>query len=173
MRNQKFLGGGLFIAALCVALVSACGSQPKPNSADQTFVAQMVPHHQLGIEMIDSAVLRSDDVRLRKLVFQMQSYHEHELHQLSSRLQEWKIMEAKVFPGLIEPSRLAKVDQLAGPAFDNAWLQAMIEHHEGAVVIGKNEITSGQITDLKVMAKKIVDIQQAEILQMQRLLNSK
>jgi uncharacterized protein (DUF305 family) len=49
----------------------------------------------------------------------------------------------------------------------------MIEHHEGAVVIGKNEITSGQITDLKVMAKKIVDIQQAEILQMQRLLNSK
>ena len=82
-------------------------------------------------------------------------------------------MEAKVFPGLIEPSRLAKVDQLAGPAFDNAWLQAMIEHHEGAVVIGKNEITSGQITDLKVMAKKIVDIQQAEILQMQRLLNSK
>jgi uncharacterized protein (DUF305 family) len=49
----------------------------------------------------------------------------------------------------------------------------MIEHHEGAVVIGKNEITSGRIADLKAMATKIVDVQQAEILQMQRLLNSK
>ena len=173
MKSNKLFFTRSCIAALCVVVSAACSNQPEPNTADKTFVAEMVAHHQLGVAMVDSAVLRSDDVRLRKLVFEMQSYHEHELHQLSSRLQEWKIMEAKVFPGLIEPSRLAKVDQLAGPAFDNAWLQAMIEHHEGAVVIGKNEITSGQITDLKVMAKKIVDIQQAEILQMQRLLNSK
>jgi uncharacterized protein (DUF305 family) len=152
---------------------AACSNQPEPNTADKTFVAEMVAHHQLGVAMVDSAVLRSDDVRLRKLVFEMQNYHEHELHQLSSRLQEWKVKEAKVFPGLIDPIRLAKVDQLVGPSFDNAWLQAMIEHHEGAVVIGKNEITSGRIADLKAMATKIVDVQQAEILQMQRLLNSK
>jgi len=124
VRNQKLFGGGLFIAALCVALVSACGSQPKPNSADQTFVAQMVPHHQLGIEMIDSAVLRSDDVRLRKLVFQMQSYHEHELHQLSSLLQQWEISPAETFPGSIDASRLSAIDELSWCASGMSWLSA-------------------------------------------------
>lgn len=173
MRNQKLFGGGLFIAALCVALVSACGSQPKPNSADQTFVAQMVPHHQLGIEMIDSAVLRSDDVRLRKLVFQMQSYHEHELHQLSSLLQQWEISPAETFPGSIDPSRLAAIDQLSGPAYDIAWLNAMIEHHEGAVAIGQEEIASGQLPDLIAVARKVVITQQAEIIAMEKLLDEK
>jgi uncharacterized protein (DUF305 family) len=173
VRNQKLFSGGLFIAALCVALVSACGSQPKPNSADQTFVAQMVPHHQLGIEMIDSAVLRSDDVRLRKLVFQMQSYHEHELHQLSSLLQQWEISPAETFPGSIDPSRLAAIDQLSGPAYDIAWLNAMIEHHEGAVAIGKMQMKLGQIPDLIDVAKKVVTTQQAEIIEMQRILDKK
>ena len=173
MKSNKLFFTRSCIAALCVVVSAACSNQPEPNTADKTFVAEMVAHHQLGVAMVDSAVLRSDDVRLRKLVFEMQNYHEHELHQLSSRLQEWKVKEAKVFPGLIDPIRLAKVDQLVGPSFDNAWLQAMIEHHEGAVVIGKNEITSGRIADLKAMATKIVDVQQAEILQMQRLLNSK
>ena len=161
------------MAAVFVALVSACGSQPKPNSADKTFVAQMVPHHQLGVDMIDSAVLRSDDVRLRKLVFQMQSYHEHELHQLSSLLQQWGISPAEIFPGSIDPSRLATIDQLSGPAYDIAWLNAMIEHHEGAVAIGKEEIASGQLPDLIDMAKKVVSTQQAEIIEMQKLLDEK
>jgi uncharacterized protein (DUF305 family) len=133
----------------------------------------MVPHHQLGIEMIDSAVLRSDDVRLRKLVFQMQSYHEHELHELSSRLQQWEISPAEIFPGSIDPSRLAAIDQLSGPAYDIAWLDAMVEHHEGAIAIGKEEIASGQLPDLIDVAKKVVSTQQAEIIEMKQLLDEK
>lgn len=158
---------------LCVAASTACSNQPQPNSADKTFVAQMVPHHEIGIDMIESAVLRSDDVRLRKLVFQMQSYHEHELHQLSSRLEQWKVPPAKIFPGLIDLTRLAKIDQLSGSAYDIAWLNAMIEHHEGAVVIGKKEIELGQTPSLIDVAKKVVTTQQAEIIEMQRILSEK
>jgi len=161
------------MAALSVVLIASCSRQPEPNSADKTFVSELVAHHQLGIVMVESAVLRSDDVRLRKLVFEMQSYHGHELHQLSSYLREWNIYEAKVFPGFINPIRLGKIDQLAGPAYDKAWILAMIEHHEGAVAIGKNQLVAGNIPHLISLAKKVVTTQQAEILKMKRILSSK
>lgn len=103
----------------------------------------------------------------------MQSYHEHELHQLSSHLEQWKIPPAKVFPGLIDPNRLAKIDVLTGPAYDIAWLKTMIEHHKGAVAIGKKEIELGQIPSLIDVAKKVVTTQQAEIIEMQRILTKK
>jgi uncharacterized protein (DUF305 family) len=173
VKGWKFFRTGSRVAALCFVVSAACSNQPQPNSADKTFVAQMVPHHEIGINMIESAVLRSDDVRLRKLVFQMQSYHEHELHQLSSRLDEWKVPAAKIFPGFIDPTRLAKIDQLAGPAYDIAWLNAMIEHHEGAVAIGNEEIASGQLPDLIAAAEKVVITQQAEIIEMEKLLDEK
>jgi uncharacterized protein (DUF305 family) len=133
----------------------------------------MVAHHQLGMTMVESAVLRSDDVRLRKLVFEMQSYHGHELHQLSSHLQKWNIDEAKVFPGFIEPIRLEKIDQLTGTAYDKAWIFAMIEHHEGAVLIGKNQLFGGKVPDLIALAKKVVTTQEAEIAEMKKILESK
>jgi uncharacterized protein (DUF305 family) len=66
---------------------------------------------------------------------------------------------------------LAAIDQLSGPAYDIAWLNAMIEHHEGAVAIGKEEIASGQSPDLIDVAKKVVITQQAEIIEMKRLLD--
>jgi uncharacterized protein (DUF305 family) len=47
----------------------------------------------------------------------------------------------------------------------------MIEHHEGAVAIGKEEIASGQSPDLIDVAKKVVITQQAEIIEMKRLLD--
>lgn len=133
----------------------------------------MVPHHQIGIDMMNSAVLRSDDVRLRKLVFEMQSYHEHELHELSSQLRQWKISPAKIFPGFIDPNRLTKIDELTGPAYDIAWLKAMIEHHKGAVAIGKMQMKLGQIPSLIDVAKKVVTTQQAEIIEMLRILTKK
>jgi len=100
----------------------------------------------------------------------MQSYHEHELHQLSSHLEQWKISPAKVFPGLIDPTRLAKIDQLVGSAYDIAWLNAMIEHHKGAVAIGKMQMKLGQIPSLIDVARKVVTTQQAEITEMQEIL---
>lgn len=103
----------------------------------------------------------------------MQSYHEHELHQFSSLLQQWEISPAETFPGSIDPSQLAAIDQLSGPAYDIAWLNAMIEHHEGAVAIGQEEIASGQLPDLIAVARKVVITQQAEIIAMEKLLDEK
>ena len=103
----------------------------------------------------------------------MQSYHEHELHQLSSRLEQWKVPTAKIFPGFIDPTRLAKIDQLVGSAYDIAWLNAMIEHHGGAVAIGKMQMKLGQNPNLIDVARKVVTTQQAEIIEMQRILAKK
>ena len=173
MKGRTSICTRSFVAALCVVLATACSGQPEPNTADKTFVSEMVAHHRLGMTMVESAVLKSDDVRLRKLVFEMESYHGHELHQLSSNLQDWNMYEAKVFPGFIDQIRLAQIDQLTGPAYDEAWILAMIEHHEGAVLIGKNQLLGGKVPDLIALAKKVVTTQKAEIAEMKKILESK
>jgi uncharacterized protein (DUF305 family) len=49
----------------------------------------------------------------------------------------------------------------------------MIEHHEGAVAIGQEEIASGHLPDLIAVAEKVVITQQAEIIEMEKLLDEK
>ncbi len=53
-----------------------------------------------------------------------------------------------------------------GDAFDKAFLEGMIVHHEGAVEMAEAVRTSAKHPELKVMAEAIIKAQTAEIAQM-------
>ena len=46
----------------------------------------------------------------------------------------------------------------------------MISHHQGAIEMAKAEVANGQNVDIKRMAQTMVDTQQAEITQMNQML---
>ncbi len=56
---------------------------------------------------------------------------------------------------------------LEGDAFDKAFLAEMIMHHQGAVLMAEQALTSSKHQEIKDMAQKIIDAQHAEITQMQ------
>lgn len=56
---------------------------------------------------------------------------------------------------------------LQGDAFDKAFLAEMIVHHQGAVAMAEQALTSSKHQEIKDMAQKIIDAQNAEIAQMQ------
>jgi uncharacterized protein (DUF305 family) len=56
---------------------------------------------------------------------------------------------------------------LQGDAFDKAFLAEMIVHHQGAVAMAQQALTSSKHQEIKDMAQKIIDAQNAEITQMQ------
>ncbi len=126
-----------FASALSLA---ACGHQHGVAATDDVFVTAMVPHHRLGIEMLEHAQPRVDDVRVRRLVFEMSGYHGDELHELESHLAHGNLDEAEVFPGWIAPERLSALDEITGPSYDVSWLLLMTEHHEGAVELAELEL---------------------------------
>ncbi len=56
---------------------------------------------------------------------------------------------------------------LQGDAFDKAFLEEMIVHHQGAVAMAQLALTSSKHQEIKDLAQKIIDAQNAEIAQMQ------
>ena len=53
-----------------------------------------------------------------------------------------------------------------GEGFDEAFLQEMIVHHEGAVEMAQLALTNAKHDEIKTMAKAIIAAQNAEIVQM-------
>jgi len=67
----------------------------------------------------------------------------------------------------------ADMDRLGtstGTAFDRLWLELMVQHHEGAVKMAKNEVAGGKNPDVIALAQSIISGQQAEIATMESLI---
>ena len=159
----------LVLVAL-VIVAPACVAPARASDAEKTFVAQMLPHHDLGMELMEIASTRADDVRLRRLVFEMGDYHHTDMASLSQWAFEWNIASADTFPGSLADSTLAGLRELTGPKFDAAWLDAMIDHHEGALAISRSALAGSVRPELDEMAKATMEVQSREIDEMTSLL---
>jgi uncharacterized protein (DUF305 family) len=76
-------------------------------------------------------------------------------------------------PGMMTDDEMTQLQTTTGPAFDHAFLQMMITHHQGALTMAKAELADGRDPDATLMAQNISDAQQASIELMQRLLAGK
>ena len=152
--------------------LSSCGSA-RVNRADRTFVADMVPHHALGVRMAALALLKADDVRVWEFGFTMGSYQQAEFDRLAGLATRWKAPApvAMAMDGMLTDDEEATLGGLDGPAFDRLWLQQMIRHHEGAVSMAATEAGNGANTEAKALAQGIIDVQTKEIRQMRTTLN--
>lgn len=160
------------LVAACMAAVSivSCGSR-EPATADRLFVSRMIPHHHLGMRLIDSATTRAHDVRLRRLVFEMGGYHGTDMNTLERRAKDWNIGPAASFPGQLAESSLSALESLSGSAYDAMWLSLMIEHHRGALIISRDADIPGARQDVRKLARSTQSIQTAEITTMKLLLD--
>lgn len=151
------------------SVLASCGTAPH-GQADSAFVSRMIPHHELGMELINEATLHSDDVELRRLVFEMGGYHHDELAQLHEWAHAWGTGAARRFPGRIDQADLSSLGELRGPGHDTWWLALMIRHHRGAVDIAGEEIRSGTNRDAVTMAHTVLAVQKRQITDMEHLL---
>jgi uncharacterized protein (DUF305 family) len=65
------------------------------------------------------------------------------------------------------------LEDLVGEQFDVAWLQAMIEHHEGALDLAVMLLDVGGRKELVTLATGVVEVQSRELAQMRHLLEEK
>ena len=167
MWKRVLVPVGLVLAASAIVVVPRTGVQP--NDADRAFVAEMIPHHMLGMRLIDEATQHSDDVRLRRMVFEMSTYHASELDHFERWSSEWGVAPASDFPGDLPKGDLRDLAELDGPAHDTEWLALMLEHHRGALEITEAE-GDGAIASARAMAETIHSVQAQQITEMTALL---
>ncbi len=157
-------------AGVALAMLTACQS-PRFNDTDAAFVHHMVPHHELGVRMVDAALKNADDVRVRELAFTMGGYQTSDLFDLRAWRKAWAVPKHSSAIGMLTTDEEAELGAAAGAEFDELWLTQMIRHHEGAVSVAGAELDTGQHARAKATAKRIVKVQSREITDMRELLD--
>lgn len=177
---MKLLIGALAAVALIVVVVVVMNghgshSSTSANSADMTFVNEMIPHHQSAIAMAEVAQKRAEHPQLKSLAGVIITAQEAEIATLESVKSE---IDSGGHEGMEMGSGHSGMSskemgmdgdvtslETAKP-FDKAFIAMMIAHHEGAVLMAREELANGELPELKTMAADIVKSQSAEIAEM-------
>jgi uncharacterized protein (DUF305 family) len=176
---------------------SASAAQGPHNAQDVTFAQGMIPHHRQAVAMADLVPSRAKSQEVKDLAAKIKDAQGPEIQTMSGWLKAWneKVpadgssgMESmpgmdhsgssmpgmdhsgSSMPGMMSDADMKKLDKLSGDAFDKAFLQMMIGHHEGAIAMAKTEQAKGAYGPATTMAKSIVASQSAEITEMNKML---
>jgi uncharacterized protein (DUF305 family) len=74
--------------------------------------------------------------------------------------------------GMMSDEQMASLEAASGAEFDELFLNQMREHHVGAVVMAEEELDMGEYPEAKELAQTIIDTQQAEIEEIDQLLEA-
>lgn len=156
---------------------SAAGEMGDYNDTDAHFLGMMVPHHEQAIEMSD-VLLSSDveDAQVRDLAQRIKDGQERENEQMRAWADEWGIQEEMehhsqhVANGMFMPEQLEEFSALRGDELRTAFLEMMHYHHEHVIAMTEDEVARGGYAPLKEMAQEMVDVQTAEMAEMEQLL---
>lgn len=148
-----------------------------PNAAkaeyDHQFIDTMVVHHQGAIEMAQLVDKRAGHEELKQLAKKMMDDQQKEIRQLQDWKQQWyagkgDAMNMKL-PGMAESMKDMSMEKLAaknGNAFDAMFIDMMIRHHRGAVKMAQDALKKARHSEVKELARAVVDAQKKEIEQM-------
>ena len=148
------------------------------NDADVAFAQGMIPHHEGALVMAEVAVDRATDPRVVELAQRIEAGQDPEIDLMTGWLGDWgqPLEDASGDMGGMDHGSddMGGMDIEAmpdsGPEFDRMWLEAMIEHHRGAVQMAQTESRDGLNTETLELAQVITETQNAEIAEMQQLL---
>ncbi|MCJ1679096.1 DUF305 domain-containing protein [Streptomyces sp. APSN-46.1] len=164
---------------------SAPASQGQRAAADVAFAKGMIPHHRQAVEMADLAATRAESAEVKALADEIKKAQDPEIKTLSGWLTSWGeqvpaegAMDHSMHGaggtggagGMMTPEEMDELKKASGKAFDTAFMEMMIKHHEGAVAMAKTEKADGAFPDAKAMADAIITSQTAEITRMNSLL---
>jgi uncharacterized protein (DUF305 family) len=135
----------------------------RPTAADVSFMQGMIAHHAQAVEMVGLINSRTtrEDMRLLGLRIEVSQADEIRMMEkwLEARGQPFPGPHAHhgdgsmLMPGMLTSEEMARLAEAKGPAFDRLFLEGMIKHHEGALVMVKQLFaTSGAAQDPEIFA---------------------
>lgn len=159
------------------------------NQADVDFATDMIQHHAQALSMVD-LVDADASLELTTLAEQIRLAQGPEIETMVDWLTDWgqpipetmrdhanahsddEMAVDSDMPGMVSAEDLDDLDATQGEEFERRWLQLMIEHHEGAIEMARDEESTGEHPDARALAESIIETQQAEIDAMKALLDS-
>ncbi|MFS8821336.1 uncharacterized protein (DUF305 family) [Thermostichus sp. MS-CIW-21] len=156
------------------------GLGPADESFELRFLDAMILHHEGAVSMATEALQKSRRREIRQLARAIGVAQSQEIKQM----QDWRLSwyplapqepvmwheemghQMAMTPEMISAMRMDTDLGAADPEFDLRFLQAMIQHHEGALVMAREALEKSKCPEIRQLATAIVTTQQAEIEQM-------
>ena len=148
------------------------------NDADVTFAQGMIPHHRQAVEMAKLAGDRAESQEVKDLAADIEAAQDPEIEQMTGWLKGWDQpmemdgMDSMEMDGMMSEDQMAGLEDATGAEFDAMFLEMMIEHHEGAIVMAQEQVDDGKNAEAVALAEAIIEAQQGEIETMQGLLEA-
>ena len=153
------------------------------NDQDTTFAQMMIIHHEGAIEMSQLAIERAESPEVVAIAERIAEAQGPEIEEMTAWLSAWgedlspddhggMDMGGMDMNGMSQEEMMTQLDGMSGADFDQAFLEAMIAHHEGAIGMSEQQLAEGQNPDALMLAEKIIADQQTEITEMQEMLTS-
>lgn len=150
------------------------------NQADVEFAAGMVPHHQQALVMTDMALAHGGTDDFVALAKAIEAAQRPEIEQMSGWLTGWGEPVPDLSGhmghsdmGMMSQQDLDDLDAMRGSGFEGMWLTMMVEHHEGAVDMGRAELAKGENPEARKLAQSIITSQTAEIATMKAMADAR
>ena len=135
--------------------------------SDERFIDMMVPHHLMAVQMAQIALQKGQHSELKNLaatIISSQNREIQELKQLKQRLYGTADTPTMVNPAEMDNTGMMMPDQLASQnPFDRAFIDSMIPHHASAIDMASVALMRSSNTDIKRIARSIIDAQSQEI----------
>jgi uncharacterized protein (DUF305 family) len=158
-------------------------SQLRYTAADVRFMQGMIGHHLQALEMVALLPARTAHEGMRLLGKRIDISQADEIQMM----REWLMARgeplpdphahhapnAALMPGMLTPNEMQRLAAATGDEFDRLFLELMIKHHDGALIMVDDLFSSagaGQQSDIFAFASDVDVDQRMEIERMSALL---
>ncbi len=153
---------------------------PADGNYDLRFIDAMVLHHQGAIAMAETALAQSQRSEIQQLAQAIIDAQEREILQMLTWRRAW-YPDAPADPVMFHPemnhempmtpevAAMMRMDMDLGPGdgeFDLRFINAMVPHHQGALVMAQDLQGKSDRPEMQQLATDILASQQGEIAQM-------
>lgn len=151
------------------------------NDADIMFAQMMIPHHQQAVEMSEMLLAKegipAEVIEFTQGVIDAQG---PEIDRMNTMLETWEEdpvtgdmgeMDHGGMSGMMSEEDMTALEDAQGTEAARLYLEQMTAHHEGAVDMARDEVTDGQNPQAIALAEQVIEDQEAEIAEMEQMLN--
>jgi uncharacterized protein (DUF305 family) len=182
--NMKFPNRAAAAITAFVVLTTGCagwavGQQTDHVPADVEFMRNMIAHHEQALAMTAMVATRSRREDIAVLALRIELSQDSEIELMRNWLKARDEPESagthdhSQMPGMLSVEEMARLAALRGDEFDRTFLQLMIRHHEGALLMLEQlyaQRGGGENPEVFQIASHIDSDQRAEIARMRKML---
>ena len=160
-------------------------SRVQHTATDVRFMQAMIGHHAQALDMTALVPMRSSRKDMQMFALRIKLSQEDEI----KMMEDWLEVRGEevpgvrdhhepggtLMPGMLTAKEINRLREATGAVFDRLFLESMIKHHEGALIMVDELLSTagaGQETIISAFASDVVADQRAEMDRMSAMLNA-